>query len=69
MTKWDTGKWKREVNEKSSLEIYKSFKTEIKDERIYDNDMSSVILYRERTNNLQLNNRKIFSGGEVKYDM
>ena len=46
MTKGDTEKWKREVNEKSSLEIYKPFKTEIKDERISDNDMSSVILYR-----------------------
>ena len=28
-----------------------------------------MILYRGRTNNLQLNNRKRFSGGEVKCDM
>ena len=38
MTKWNTEKRKREVNEKSSLELYKLLKTEIKGERIYNND-------------------------------
>ena len=35
--KEDTRKWKEELESKSSLNLYKKFKKEIKEERIYDN--------------------------------
>lgn len=58
---WDTEEWKQEVQSKRSLELYKIYKPEIKcEELIYDNTPSSVTLYRARTNNLALNDRKRF---------
>lgn len=53
---WDTDMWKEEMNEKSSLEIYRMWKKEIRgEERLYDNRPESNIFYRCRTNNLPLN--------------
>ena len=42
--KWDTEEWLKEVNQKQSLCIYKSWKNEIKEEVVYDNTYSSVLL-------------------------
>ncbi|MPC54491.1 hypothetical protein E2C01_048410 [Portunus trituberculatus] len=44
-------------------------KKEIKEENIYDNTFKSKLLFRCRTNSLQLNWRKRFSGGEEKCDI
>ena len=42
---------------KTSLQIYKQFKNDFDEEEIYDNRPSSTILYKARTNTLQLNDR------------
>ena len=63
---WDTGKWLEELESKSSLVIYRNFKTEIKGEvKLYDNTEASAIFYRCRSNNLKLNDRNRFTGGDV----
>lgn len=63
---WDTEKWKEEMAEKSSMEIYRNFKEKIKgEEELYDNRPSSITLYKCRTNNLPLNNRNRFVGGNT----
>ena len=62
ITNWDTRKWKTEVEGKSSLEIYKNFKTDIKEDKNYDNTLASILLYKARANVLQLNDRKRHQG-------
>lgn len=64
--KWDSANWKEEVNSKSSLVIYKRWKENIKEEKMYDNRPSSIILYKARSGTLQLNDRKRHTNGEVK---
>ena len=60
---WDTRMWQEELCQKSSLKIYRSWKKNIKgEEKLYDNRPASVILFKGRTNNLQLNDRKRHSG-------
>ena len=53
--KWDSKKWEEGMESKVSLRIYRNLKKEIKEETCYDNTYSSVILFRLRTNTLQLN--------------
>lgn len=63
---WDTDQWKTEVQEKSSLQIYKLFQFSISSEdELYDNTPASVILYKARTNNLNLNDRKRFQNEDT----
>ena len=58
---WDSEQWKKEVQEKSNLYIYKQFKLNIWcEEQLYDNTTASVIMYKARTNNLNLNDRNRF---------
>ena len=67
---WDTRQWREDLESKRSLEIYRKFKTKIQgEEKIYDNTPASVIYYRARINNLQLNNRNRHTGGEVKCEL
>ena len=61
----DKQKWERELEAKSSLKIYAMMKLEIREEEIYDNQFDSVLLYKARSNTLQLENRKRFSGGDI----
>ena len=49
--------WIEDIESKSSLNIYRRFKTDIFEEDIYDNIPSSRILNKARTNTLQLNDR------------
>ena len=56
--KWDQEQWEKEVNEKRSLQVYKKGKQNIKEDTIYDNTISSVILYQARTNSLRLEDRQ-----------
>ncbi len=52
--------------EKSSLSIYKNWKTVLAEEKIYDNRPSSEILFKARTNNLRLNDRNRHTNGDTK---
>ena len=56
----DTMIWKEEINEKSSLRIYKELKNEIKEEKFYDNSEKSHLLFKGRSNTLKLNWRQRF---------
>ena len=58
--KVDTFKWNREIERKSSIPIYRKFKTQIKEEQIYRNDLSSTLLFQARSNTLPLNDEKRF---------
>ena len=63
---WDTKTWRAELENKSSLRIYRNYKNEIKEESaIYDNTPASTIMYRARANCLQLNDRKRFGNEET----
>ena len=53
--KWDSKKWEEGMESMVSLRIYRNWKKDIKEETCYDNTYSSVILFRLRTNTLQLN--------------
>ena len=37
LLQWDTNRWKEEIAERSPLSIYQVYKSEIKEENIYDN--------------------------------
>ena len=65
--KWDTMQWQKDLNEKSSLEVYSSWKKEIGGmDKVYDNTPSSVLLYKARTNVLPLNDRKRWTNEDTK---
>ena len=51
----DTIEWRRRMNEKSTLYIYRIYKEGVKEEEIYRNDGPSVYLYRARANAMGLN--------------
>lgn len=58
---WDTEQWRNEIHNKSSLQIYRTYKSNIHSEQeLYDNSPASIILYKARTNNLNLNIRQRF---------
>ena len=63
---WDTMKWKEEMKEKTTLTLYCKYKKKILDEKIYDNRLSSTILFNARTNMLDLNDRKRHEGKKKK---
>lgn len=63
---WDSRKWKEEVNNKTSLKIYEREKVEIREENVYDNRPSSIILFRARTNTLPLNDRNRHGNGSME---
>ena len=60
--RWDVKLWIEEVSSKTSLNLYMERKKEIREEQIYNNRLSSIILYKARTNYLLLNDRKQFTG-------
>ena len=62
----DSRRWREEIQKKTSLAIYAEQKKEIKEEGIYDNRPSSIIMYRARTNCLKLNDRNRHQGGEIE---
>ena len=62
---WDTCNWKSEMESKESLALYRSWKSEIKEEEVYDNTFSSILLFRARTNTLGLNKKNRHQGGNV----
>ena len=65
INQYDEMKWIEEMNEKSTLEMYRTYKREIKEERFYDNTTESCLMFRARSDTLKLGWRKRFEGGEV----
>jgi len=62
----DERKWNEEMANMSTLNTYRQFKNEIKQEMFYDNTWESVLLFRARSNSLQLDWRRRFLGGETR---
>ena len=58
---YDTRKWREEMETKSSLHIYKNWKKEIK-QSPYRNNFQSVLLFKLRSNTLNLEVRNRFKG-------
>ena len=66
LRKIDNLKWEQDLESKSSLHIYRSFKPKMIEESIYNNSNGSKLLFRCRTNTMNLNDRNRFSGGNTK---
>ena len=60
-----TEDWKNELNQKSTLTIYKQYKEKIYEEKFYDNTFGSILLFRARSNTLKLAWRNRFQGNDV----
>ena len=63
-----TGKWKEELRVKTSLEIYRNCKTEVREEKFYKNGEVSRLIFRARSNTLALNDRFRHDRGENRRD-
>lgn len=63
--KWETETWLEELDNKSTLTMYKEFKRNIRQENFYDNTYKSCLLFRARANSLKLGWRKRFEDGDV----
>ena len=63
---WDTERWKTDMEGKESLIIYRTWQKEVKEEQIYDNRYSSVLLLKARTDTLPLNYKNRHTGGGYK---
>lgn len=63
---WDTLKWRRELEEKSTLIIYRKFKQDIEEENWIDNTVETKLMLRARTNTLSLNWRNRYQGKNEK---
>ena len=64
MNRWEGEWWRREVESKTTLQLYRN-KASIGDEEIYCNRLGAVILFQCRTNTLRLKWRQGFVGGAV----
>ena len=62
---YDNKCWKFGMNTKSSIELYRKNKDEIKEEDMYDNSKRSNVWFKIRTNTLNLNDRKRFENGNT----
>ena len=61
---YDNARWKEEIENKTSLYIYRQYRDEIK-ERFYFNNKADMLLFRMRTNTLNLNDRNRFKGENI----
>ena len=57
LNEYDSKKWKEGIERKRSVRMYRRFKKDIKEEKVYDNRRSSQILFQSRVNCMALNNR------------
>ena len=53
------------MNSRTTLEIYRLGKLQIRQEKHYDNSFESCLLFRARSNSLQLGWRKRFNGEDT----
>lgn len=58
--------WRLELEQRTSVSLYFCWKKEIREEIFYENTEASVLLFRARSNTLQLGWRRRFQGGEVE---
>ena len=65
---WDHKIWIQDNNKKKSLELYNINRKEI-EERSYYNNSKSLLMYRYRTNTLNLNDRKRYKNENTKCDL
>ena len=65
---FDTMEWRKELEKKKSVQMYKESKTEIKEINLI-NRASSFFGFRLRSNTVGLNDRKRFMEGDVKCSM
>ena len=61
---YDRQQWQCEMQQKSTLELYRTFKQDITQEIQYDNTFKAALLFRARTNTLNLGWRNQFQGGD-----
>ena len=66
---YDSGLWYSDIQRKCSLRIYRKFKREIRDDRIYDNTIASELLFRARSNTLALDIDKRHRGEETRCEI
>ena len=68
VNKWENNRWRRDVESKTTLELYRS-KENVGNKGIYSNEYGSVygsvLLFQCRTNTLKLRWRQGFEGGAV----
>ena len=62
----DTERWRQEVQSKTTLKMYSSWKKQVEEAEFLDNHPSSTIFFRARTNCLPLNDRKRHTGEDTK---
>ena len=65
MREWDSERWRKELESKSSLEIYRTYKKEFGNEDVYDNRKESVLWCDARMNTMRLEKRNRFVGGST----
>ena len=53
------------MNSKPSLQLYRNWKREVKEEVVYDNTYSSVLLFKARSNTLNVNLKNRHRGGST----
>ena len=70
LREYDTRKWKEGLGRKASVRTYKKYKTEIKEDKIYDNGRPAQILFQARANNMALNEKNRHrEGGETRCEI
>merc|ERR1711972_190554 len=63
---WDTEQWRINIQDKKTLQLYKNNKKGIKEETdIYDNTQGATLLFKSRTNTLQLGWRKKYTNEDT----
>ena len=63
---WDSDKWRGELENRSSLEIYKMSKRGFGDDEVYDNRKESKLWCEARMNTIRLEDRNRFRGEDIK---
>ena len=60
---YDSSLWRNDMATKSSLNLYRVYKKDICEEKMYDNRNASVLLFLAKTKGLKLNIEERHSGG------
>merc|ERR1711874_909940 len=66
---YDSKKWHEDLSRKTSLRIYRKNKKRIQDEKIYNNTKASELIFRARSNTLNLNIDNRHRGGSTTCDL
>ena len=63
---YDTRIWKRDLEDKSTLFIYRTYKEAMREETFYKNGEASRLIFRARTNTMALNDRFRHDRGDIR---